>query len=639
MCKVGSTTPRWKGFFVASSVMVAAVNAPPAWPQSAEFEPNATPSSPAESIRYEPNLKLGLEISDIRTAIESSSLLFSLNAEELDSTGALFERADTDLTRIRGVLNALGFFSAHLAITIDGKDLDDLAARDRLAAEPASHPLKVEIAVEPGPLFKIGEVTFDPAPESAVDPLSILSARTIQLEAGVPARSATIVASDARIVAALREAGYPLVTIVARNAVVDHATATLDISYRINAGTKASMGKIAVKGTEHIKASFVAGLAPFVTGDSYRSSALLEYTDELDRLQVFDSITIEEGKALDDQNRLPMTVAVHERLRRVVGVTASWSTFEGAALGAYWGHRNLFGEAEKLRIEAQTSRLFSNGADDYEYALSGLLTIPAFPTSHDDITVRLVAERDRPDAYARDALELRSGILRRFDKSLSAEANIEFSLAHESDSLGTRDRTSITLPTIVTYDTRNDPLEPVTGLRAQVELTPLINISGGGDVAAHLLGSFAAYGALDNNARTVVAGRFAIGGTLASTITELPTDMRFFAGGGESVRGYPYQHLSPRNATDQIIGGRSLVEGSIEVRHWAWQDIGFAAFVDIGGAYTSNYPDFDQTGAGVGLGVRYRTPVGPIRLDVAVPLDPRGTDASFAVYVALGQAF
>ena len=82
-----------------------------------------------------------------------------------------------------------------------------------------------------------------------------------------------------------------------------------------------------------------------------------------------------------------------------------------------------------------------------------------------------------------------------------------------------------------------------------------------------------------------------------------------------------------------------MIESSVEVRHWLWEDIGVAAFVDAGGAFASNLPDLDDTGVGVGVGVRYRTPVGPVRLDVAVPLDPRGDDSSFAVYVALGQAF
>ena len=135
----------------------------------------------------------------------------------------------------------------------------------------------------------------------------------------------------------------------------------------------------------------------------------------------------------------------------------------------------------------------------------------------------------------------------------------------------------------------------------------------------------------------VLAGRVGLGFTLASSLIDLPTDYRFFAGGGGSVRGYPYQGISPRDIDDKIIGGRSLVEGSIELRSWLWDDIGAAVFADAGGAFTSNSPDFDEIGVGVGVGARYRTPIGPIRLDIAVPLDPHASDPTFAVYVALGR--
>jgi translocation and assembly module TamA len=189
------------------------------------------------------------------------------------------------------------------------------------------------------------------------------------------------------------------------------------------------------------------------------------------------------------------------------------------------------------------------------------------------------------------------------------------------------------------YDTRNDPLEPLTGIRASTEVRPIMSLTGSSDISTRLLGQVSAYASLDDEAQTVLAGRLALGITLASDLADLPNDLRFYSGGGGSVRGYPYQHLSPRNSLGQIVGGESLLEGSVEVRHWIRDDIGLAVFADAGGAFTSNVPDMGEAGVGLGAGIRYRTAVGPVRLDAAIPLDPRGTDSSFAVYVGLGQAF
>jgi translocation and assembly module TamA len=144
---------------------------------------------------------------------------------------------------------------------------------------------------------------------------------------------------------------------------------------------------------------------------------------------------------------------------------------------------------------------------------------------------------------------------------------------------------------------------------------------------------------LGDDADYILAARVLVGGSIAESIEDLPVDLRYFAGGGSSVRGYEYQALSPRNAVNQIIGGRSAVEGSLEMRTWLWGDFGAAAFVDAGSASSSNFPDFDDIGVGVGVGVRYRTPVGPVRVDFAVPLDPPAGDSEFGIYVALGQAF
>jgi translocation and assembly module TamA len=230
-------------------------------------------------------------------------------------------------------------------------------------------------------------------------------------------------------------------------------------------------------------------------------------------------------------------------------------------------------------------------------------------------------------------------IRRRFDKIVRGEVGITIVQAHELDALGERDRSTIQLPVALAYDSRDNILDATKGLRASAGVQPIINLTQGNGIATRFDAAASTYWRLEEDGETVLATRALIGASIAADITDLPVDLRYFAGGGGSVRGYEFQALSPRNAINQIIGGRSVAEGSVELRSWLWDDIGVAAFVDAGSASSANFPDFEDVGVGVGIGARYRTPVGPIRVDVAVPLDPPEGDSEFGIYVALGQAF
>jgi len=144
--------------------------------------------------------------------------------------------------------------------------------------------------------------------------------------------------------------------------------------------------------------------------------------------------------------------------------------------------------------------------------------------------------------------------------------------------------------------------------------------------------------------RTVRPGVVLAARTRLGTIAGAPRDAvapsrRFYAGGGASVRGYGYQDIGPRDPNNAPIGGRSLTEFSIEARVKAFGNFGVVPFLDAGNIYTSPLPRFTGLQYGAGLGVRYYSNFGPIRLDVGTPLNPQPGDSRIAVYVSLGQAF
>jgi translocation and assembly module TamA len=122
-------------------------------------------------------------------------------------------------------------------------------------------------------------------------------------------------------------------------------------------------------------------------------------------------------------------------------------------------------------------------------------------------------------------------------------------------------------------------------------------------------------------------------------VNDVPGDDRFYSGGGGSVRGYAFQAIGPFAANDTPLGGRSLAEASIEGRARLTDRIGAVAFIDAGNVSDEEYPTFDNLRAGIGVGVRYMTPAGPLRLDVATPLNPSDRDEAVQVYISIGQAF
>ena len=150
-----------------------------------------------------------------------------------------------------------------------------------------------------------------------------------------------------------------------------------------------------------------------------------------------------------------------------------------------------------------------------------------------------------------------------------------------------------------------------------------------------------AYYAIDSEARFILAGRGRVGSIVGESTEDVPANKRFYAGGGGSVRGYEFQSVGPLDNDDDPLGGRSLIAVGAELRTRITDSIGLVPFVDGGTVYDSSYPDFDETFRwAAGLGLRYFTGFGPIRLDVAVPLNKRDDiDDDFEIYISFGQAF
>ncbi len=330
----------------------------------------------------------------------------------------------------------------------------------------------------------------------------------------------------------------------------------------------------------------------------------------------------------------------------MVRFAGSFSSDEGATLSTSWTHRNLFGGGEQLTLRGDVGQLAGNRADDWSWLVNAALRIPDLWLRDLDLRLDLGAVREDLDAYDRDAVTAGIALERRISSRLSGSAGLAYERARISQDAPPQDYQLFSLPLNLSYDSTDNPLDPLRGLRIAAQLSPTRVLQGNAD--GFVLGRLAGAGYVDlapliadeaGAGRSVLAGRLVLGSILGAAADEVPPDWRFYAGGGGSVRGYPFQSIGPRTASGKPSGGDGLLEAGLELRQRFGVRWGGAAFVDAGAVSENAVPGNGELAVGVGLGLRYFTPVGPVRVDVATPLDPSSGDSPVQLYIGIGQAF
>jgi translocation and assembly module TamA len=273
------------------------------------------------------------------------------------------------------------------------------------------------------------------------------------------------------------------------------------------------------------------------------------------------------------------------------------------------------------------------------------LSLPHWRRPQQTLKASAAAYRTRTDAYDETGVGVRADVQRRFGKTsyVTVGASADVSRTDEVK-IGTltplgRDLVTLGLLGDVALDRSDDPLDPHHGWRVSARAEPTL-IAGQGTVPyLKVQGQVTGYLPFGKQAQTVLAGRLRLGSLLNGTVAEIPAPRRFYAGGGGSVRGFAYQAVGPRLADNTPQGGISLIEASAEVRHDLTARWGLAAFVDTGAVGSDQVPGFQDLAVGAGVGVFYRLPFAPIRMDVAIPVTQRRGGAPFEIYVSIGQSF
>lgn len=553
--------------------------------------------------------------SAVESDLHDLSQLVSLEDHPPLSEDALRQRAQSDKERLEQALNADGYWSGKIEIPIDF----------------SRHPAAVTIKVAAGPLYHLAHIGFL-LPDGTRDAfLEQRRPEAFGLRPGGAAKSADILGAEPRIVAEYGRWGRPFAKVTGKRVVVNEGKQGVDVTYTVEPGHEAAFGPVSITGLQHLAPAYAENRIAWRQGAPYDSAEVEETRKALLDSGLFSQVRITPVDQPGAHGEIPITVALSERARHSIGIGASYNTSLGFGTQTYWEDRDLFGGAQRLRVTA-----------DFAQSRLGLLAEfrnPDFLERNQDLVATAELAQDAPPAYTSRRERLFVGIERRAGRLLfGGGPQAERAIASELARSISYHYTLAGLPLYTRYDSTNDLLNPTDGERAAATVTPYHGLTGRGlDFAsARLSGS--RYESLGD--RVVLAGFLALGSVIGAARDTLPVDKRLFAGGGGSLRGYGYQLAGPLGPGNKPLGGRSSIELSAELRIRVTDTIGIVPFIDAGNVYEKPLPDpgrrilYDA-----GIGARYYTPIGPLRLDVATPLSRRSGDSSFQIYVSLGQAF
>ncbi len=564
-------------------------------------------------------------------ALHDSSSLISLQKTAPVGGFALTERVRQDLDRFTTALHSYGYYKAGIVATIDGKPLDTPGLTDAIDHAPDKPPLPVDVRFDLGPQFHLGQVVID----GTVPP----DARAkLGLEPGQPALAAGVLAAQARLLAAIRDDGYPLATVDMPPATLRPANNTLDVELIANTGRRAVFGDIAITGLKNMHEDYVRRRLLLHPGEQFSPAAIEKARQDLASIGVFSVVRIEPAKQLDAQGRLPLTIDLTERPLHAVDAGVGYSTDLGLNFNLGWHDRNLFGNAEQLNLTAMM-QFGGDAVTKAGYQFGAQFIKPDFLRRDQALEIDLGAVDQSLKAYDQNALTEKIAINRKLSEFWTASVGLAGEQEEITQEGQKRHYNLIGLPLSLKYDTSNNLLDPTKGIRATFSATPTEALGAGNTSFVILQVAASTYFDFNSNGRSVLALRGLIGEVPGQGTFALPPDQRFYAGGSATVRGYRYQSVGPQFADGNPTGGTAVGAATVEFRQRILGNYGMAAFVDAGQVSSNGVPFANSVRVGAGIGARYYTPIGPIRLDVAVPLDrERGGDA-FELYIGIGQAF
>lgn len=561
--------------------------------------------------------------SELTETLTQAATSIDPEANNLETAPQILAGALTDYRTLVQVLYDQGYFSPDISIRIDGTEAASILPRE-LPPTIGS----VQITVDTGPIYTYGEALIAPlAPETDLP------------ESFAPGNTATTgQIRDAGRAAVLgwRNVGHAKAKIGSQKITALHQRQQLDVDIRVNQGPKLRFGTMTVTGESGVRPEAIAQIAGFPTGEVYSPEQVKQVTARLQRTGAFAGVTVIANETPNADGTLDYTTSVIDQKLRRISLGGEISSRNGIELSALWTHRNLFGAAERLRIEGRIRNI--GGQEDIDGILSFRLDEPA-KLGPDAVLfwTGAIELLDKPFYHLR-SIGAGVGARRILSQRSYVEALALPKYATSDDAFGdNRPFNYLLLPVVAEWDGRNESLNPTRGVYLQGTVRPMVGLNGT-ETALGAIGDVRGYlGVLSD--RLVLAARLKIGTTYGAEISEISPEFLFYSGGAGTVRGQPYEELGV-SVNGGTAGGRSTLIWNSELRVGITDTISVVGFYDYGAVDANEFITEDaSTQAGAGIGLRYLVPgFGPLRADIGWPT-LNDTGSGVQLYLGIGQAF
>lgn len=571
----------------------------------------------------------GIEDGKTYELLHTASQLVSLQKSPPSTTIGLRRRAENDVNNIIKVLHSQAYYNAHVHLEFD------------LLDEPA----KIYFKIDPGPQYPLidFELLADVEGNNAF-PLSTITLNELGVELGRIAYPRVILKAENALEELLKCNGYPFARVTKQEVIADQTEKNVSVKLFVDSGPRAYFGPLAITGSERVKRAYFNKKLFWREGDIYSPNKIQYTQNALELSGLFSSVSIVYPDEVLEDHSLPITIEVKEGKARSIGFGANYETQRGFGISAEWAHRNLTGMGDRLSF--QTSLWMTK-----QYALLSYV-VPDFGMPKQDLVWAADYLREKDIGYTETSYSLSGMLVRQVNKCFNLSYGLMYKHLidtdiHESRTPCTPKRRHETFDLfkspIFAYWNRSDSiLDPTTGYKIGIRAIPSYKFVGAQRFYSINILSGSIYIPLDVNRRSVFAFQTTLGTIPGPIKTEIPRSELFDAGTDTLLRGYKYKSVSPLNKDNKPTGGKSMLIYTAEYRYHFTKNFGAVLFYDFGNVYSSTLPELDKKILqSVGLGVRYYTPVGPIRLDAGFPLNPRkGVDTSpLQIYLSIGQTF
>lgn len=542
--------------------------------------------------------------------LKSTSIPYLPQGQQTWQRTQLLKAIQEEVPRWIKILHGFGYYDAQI--------------RTRLRS--ASHNWIIELQISPGACYYIEDIIFEEYTSKGLQPLVL----PVALKMHQKAIAETISHMEKEVLNYYRNTGYADAEISHKQIEIHPADKSVHIKWVLNRSTYYLFGPTDTMGLKLINPRIVQRKILFREGTPYNQLLVEQSQADLENTGQFNQVQLTPNWSQEKENRLPLLLSLSEVKRRSLAFGVNIATDSGFGTKFLWENRNLTGNGDLLAFRALRS--------DRQKKAYWLYNRPDIFESHTDLRCQIEYNDEITKGYDENDWEVGVFFDRKFHKRLKFSYGPNVQFLKTTNTFDNSYKTLLSLVTSTTWTNIDNPLKPVSGRFHQIQVSPYTTVEKNATTFLKIILKNGFYQPINDD--FILGFGLQIGSILGASRRDIPPPLRFFEGGQNSFRGYAYKSVSPLTDNDSPLGGRSFLLFTLEPRWQVNQDFSLIPFYETGRVYTRGHPELLQKNLqSVGLGFSWDTIVGPVRFDVAFPLDRRQSiDSAFQLYLSIGSS-